>query len=92
MMVPKTIEDAMKILTPMFNGMSELHTKTEDEFAAFCHSQLSGGIGMRIRNQFGFWTAPSSTLYKELETMGLKDADAKSDHLIRLIYRTYEIL
>lgn len=85
--LPKTLKEAVDSLVPKFEGMEEYFKKTEDSFAAYCHSQLSGGIGMQIRNQFGFWTKDTE-LYKHLkEVYKLKDADSMSDLILRHVYR-----
>ena len=52
----KNIDDAVEFLIPFFEGMKMSDYRDVDHFAAFCHSQLSGGIGMQIRNMLGFWT------------------------------------
>jgi len=41
-----TLDEAVKYLIPNFKGMEKyFDEKTEDEFASFCHSQLSGELG-----------------------------------------------
>ncbi len=86
---PKTINDAVKVLIPMFKGMENYMETNEDSFAAFCHSQVSGGIGMKIRNILGFWENENTTLYKELNENGCKHPDNMSDYLIRLVHKHY---
>jgi len=50
------LDAAIDEILPMFEGMEPMaKARTADEFATFCHSQLSGGIGMKIRNHFGLW-------------------------------------
>ena len=42
----KTLYDAVEFFIPSFEKVEYLFKKDEDSFAAFCHSQMSGGIGM----------------------------------------------
>lgn len=82
----KTLEEAVEELYPRFEGMDEYFDKDEDYFASFCHSQLSGGIGMKIRNEYGFWQ--DSELKKHMETVhNCKHPDDMSDLIIRHIWR-----
>lgn len=85
--LPKTLEEAVDFLIPKFEGMEEVFKKTEDSFAAYCHSQLSGGIGMQVRNQFGFWTKDSE-LYMHMKTKHrITEPDSMSDLILRHVYR-----
>lgn len=60
--------------------------KDEDTFAAFCHSQLSGGIGMKIRNEMGLWE--DSDLKRHFEYVhNCKHPDDMSDLIIRGVYK-----
>lgn len=87
-MLPKTVEEAVDYYIPRFEGMeSYFKDMTEDGFASFCHSQLSGGIGMKIRNELGFWTKDSD-IYKHMKKVHhLKHPDDMSDLILRQIYR-----
>jgi hypothetical protein len=86
---PKNVKQAVDELLPRFEGMYDIFNKTEDDFAAFCHSQWSGGIGMRIRNDFGFWSQDSK-LYKHLvKKYNLSHPDDMSDFILRMVYRKY---
>ena len=85
--LPKTLEEAVEYYIPFFDGMESYFKMTEDSFASFCHSQLSGGIGMRIRNQMGFWSKDTD-IYKHMkEVQKLKHPDEMSDLIIRNVYR-----
>lgn len=52
----KTPIEAAMFLLPRFRGM-EIYARTYSsaKFRGFCQSQLSGGIGMHIRNELGLW-------------------------------------
>ena len=89
--LPTIIDETVQELLPKFTGMEEYLKKSEDSFAAFCHSQLSGGIGMKIRNEYGFWDPEKqeTPLNKALEDAGCTDADSKSDYLLRKVYQSW---
>lgn len=74
------------VLLDKFKGMETyVHNKDIDDFAGFCHSQLSGGIGMKIRNWFGLWKDNALTqLFKD--KYGLEHAHQMSDYIIRRVY------
>lgn len=85
---PEDLAEAIKYINPQFDGMEKyFEDKDEDSFAAFCHSQLSGGIGMKIRNHFEFWSDKKTPLYIDLATNHkCTDPDAMSDKIIRGVY------
>lgn len=85
----KTLEEAVEHIFPRFEGIEEDESfkDGEDTFAAFCHSQLSGGIGMRIRNQLGLWEEDNE-LHQHLKNEhGCEHPDDMSDLIIRHVYR-----
>lgn len=86
--LPTTLQEAVDYLIPRFEGMEECFTKyNEDEFAGFCHGQLSGGIGMKIRNEFGFWTEDTE-LYKHMKNVHMaKHPDDMSGIILREVYK-----
>lgn len=87
---PKTLAAAIVHINQNFEGMDIYfeHPWTEDGFAAFCHSQRSGGIGMKIRNYFKFWSDKTTPLYLDLKiNHSCKDPDAMSDKIIRGVYQ-----
>ncbi|WP_234733416.1 hypothetical protein [Tellurirhabdus bombi] len=54
--LPVTLDESVTYLLPAFAGMeAHYQGKSEREFVAFCSSQLSGGIGMKIRNVLKLW-------------------------------------
>lgn len=85
----RNLREAISHINANFDGMdSYWQNKTEEEFANFCHSQLSGGIGMRIRNYFNLWSDQGSILYIDLkENHGCEDPDAMSALIIKGVYR-----
>lgn len=86
---PKNLAEAIEHMNHNFDGMDKyFDEKDEDSFAAFSHSQLSGGIGMKIRNHFEFWSNKTTDLYKDLYyNHKCKDPYAMSDKIIRGIYQ-----
>ncbi len=86
---PTTVNEVLEDLLPKFEGMEDYLGKgvSEDGFASFCHSQLSGGIGMHIRNMYGLWDRDSE-LYQHLAGIyGETHPDNLSDKLIRAVYQ-----
>ncbi len=86
---PSTLDEAIFKILPRFEGMEKNphFEKGEDAFSSFCHSQLSGGIGMKIRNEFDLWS-DSSVLHRHFVTEhGVKHPDDMSALIIRGVYR-----
>ena len=54
---PKTLEEAVDYYIPKFERSHKSwidgELRDEDAFSAYCHSMMSGGIGMHIRNEMG---------------------------------------
>ena len=99
---PTNLAEAIEYMNPKFDGMEQYFEATqenpvkgmilsvydEDSFATFCHSQLSGGIGMKIRNHFEFWSNKKSPLYLDLKNNhGCKHPDDMSNLIIKGIYK-----
>jgi hypothetical protein len=87
---------AVEELYREFYGMDVYFQRmTEDEFRAYCHSQVSGGIGGKIRNKYEFWDMflnkkPKSDLYLELcSGMPGMHPDTMSSLLVAKVYRRY---
>jgi hypothetical protein len=78
---------AVAEIIPMFNGMEDRIIKsTESDFVSFCHSQISGGIGMKIRNHFKLWD-PESELSKFFKVTGIANhPDTMSSALLRAVH------
>jgi hypothetical protein len=85
-----TTDEAVEFIYPYFEGMNKYFDEMdEDSFAAYCHSQLSGGIGMNIRNTFGLWQ--ESILYEYMRTTEkIEHPDGMSDLIIRKVYEKYK--
>lgn len=86
---PKNLAEAVDQINSKFDGMERYFVENdENTFASFCHSQLSGGIGMKIRNHFEFWSDQTTPLYLDLKNNHhCIDPDAMSDKIIRGIYK-----
>jgi hypothetical protein len=83
---PITLEETVEYYYPKFGGDNWIDMD-EDEFAAFCHSQISGGIGISIRNEMNFWTKKGK-LYKHMvEVHHLDHPDSMSDLILRNVYK-----
>jgi hypothetical protein len=85
--LPTTLNEAIDYLLPRFQGMEEYMKDGENVFAAFCHSQLSGGIGMQIRNELQLWVHESPIHQHFLADHQLFHPDEMSDLIIRHVYR-----
>jgi len=86
--LPKTADEAADYYIPRFEGMDKYFQEMdEDTFAVFCHSMLSGGIGMIIRNEMGFWSQDTELYHHMVNVQKINHPDDMSDHIIRLIYR-----
>jgi hypothetical protein len=84
---PTTLQEAVDFFIPAFEGCENLFEKNEDSFAAFCHSQLSGGIGMSIRNDLELWDE-KSVMHQHMKTLhNCKHPDDMSDKILREIYK-----
>lgn len=87
--LPETLEEAIEYFYPRFEGMDSHFSKSQGDFAAFCHSQLSGGIGMKIRNELGFWTKDTAIYHHMVNVQRINHPDSMSDLIIRFIYDKY---
>lgn len=83
-----TLDKAIEHILPMFDGCEDMMKKySEDSWAIFCHSQLSGGIGMQIRNVLGLWEPKSPLRIHMRKEHKCKHPDDMSDLIIRKIYK-----
>lgn len=89
METPNNFNEAVEALIPRFAGADtwDEFKQGEDFFAAFCHSQLSGGIGMQIRNQYGLWEEGTPLREDLTKNHNCEHPDDMSDLLIREVYR-----
>jgi hypothetical protein len=78
---------AVAEIIPMFNGMEDKIVKsTENDFISFCHSQISGGIGMKIRNHFKLWQ-PDSDLARYFTSRNIAHhPDTMSSEILKAVY------
>lgn len=84
----KTLEDAVEHLLPMFAGMEGVVEKYDSEgFSAFCHSMISGGISMKIRNMFGFWSQDTDLYFHMRDVHGCSHPDDMSWKITDEIYK-----
>jgi len=79
--------EAVKEIIPMFGGMEEKIVKsTQNDFISYCHSQISGGIGMKIRNQYKLWQ-PDSEMAKYFTSRNIAThPDSMSTELLKAVY------
>lgn len=74
-------------LMPRFKGMENIFMKMGvEQFLAFCQSQLSGGIAMQIRNEFGLWTKDSKIYHYLAASNPGADADRLSAIILGACY------
>jgi len=83
------IQRVVKELLPRFEGMEEkIKASTKDEFINYCHSQLSGGIGMQIRNSYDLWN-PQSQVAQYFKTRNITHhPDAMCAEILKAVYAT----
>ena len=85
--LPTTLSEAVDYFIPAFKGMEEDFKRSEDSFAGFCHSQLSGGIGMQIRNTLDLWN-DKSTMHNHMKNVQkVAHPEDMSDKILREIYK-----
>jgi len=84
--LPKTLDEAVDYYLPKFKGPNWFND-SEDSFASFCHSMLSGGIGMNIRNELGLWTKDTDIYKHFVNVHNIEHPDDMSDLILRSIYR-----
>jgi len=87
----KTLDDAVQYQLPRFKGMEHyVLNYPKEQFIAFCHFQASGGIGMKIRNEFGFWTEDTAIFKHMREVQKCIHPDAMSSMILGKIYDVIE--
>lgn len=84
---PKTVEEAVDQLVPQFDGIEKAIDLSlgVEKFVAFCQSQLSGGIGMKIRNQYGLWQE-SELFFTLRAASGFDHPDDQTGFLLRKVF------
>lgn len=82
-----TVEGVVDELVKRFEGMEDkvLSFKNSDDFALWCHSMLSGGIAMNVRNTYDLWDADSD-MHKHFIGIGIMHPDDMSHHILKLVY------
>jgi hypothetical protein len=84
--IPNSLADCFTLLDDLFNNSQEdkdwINSSSEDDVV----SGLHGGIGMRMRNEWGFWTRDTE-LYNTLNNMGLWHADDMYNVIMTSYYR-----
>ena len=84
-----TLDEAVAYLLPRFEGMEKYMGKSEEDFTAFCHSELSGGIGMKIQRELKLWVVESPLHQYFLRKHNLMHLDEMSDLIIRGVYQKF---
>jgi hypothetical protein len=81
------LQEAIDYYIPFFEGMELIpEAKDVDTFASYCHSQLSGGIGMNIRNHLDLWNDKSILHIYFKKEYKCDHPDNMSDLVIRGVY------
>lgn len=84
------IEKIVEDIYPSFEGMDEyFESKSRDEFRLFCHSMLSGGIAMHIRNKYELWDENSENHKYFKEVTGLEHPDDMSSAITAAVWDKY---
>lgn len=83
------LESAIAYFLPKFEGLEtdEHFIKGEQSFVNFCHSQLSGGIGMKIRNELKLWDEDTRLHIYFKRVHKADHPDGMSALIIRGIYK-----
>jgi len=84
-----TLDEAVSYLLPRFEGMEKYMQKSEEEFTSFCHSELSGGIGMKIQRELKLWVVESPLHQYFLRKHNLLHLDEMSDLIIRKVHQRF---
>lgn len=82
-MIDKIVQD----LVPRFKGLEIMFFQGEEKIIARCQSQLSGGIAMKIRNEFRLWVEDSSLRKWFDENTDLKHPDDMSGYILKKVYQ-----
>lgn len=98
---PQTLEEAVDFFLPHFAGAEDYisgntkHTlnphgkpMSKQDFRTFCHSMLSGGISMNIRNKLGLWRdEPKPPIYEHMQKrFNVTHPDDMSGIIVEHIY------
>lgn len=91
---PQNLDELVAVLLPRFAGLEDdkFFKMGEDSFTSFCHSQLSGGIGMQIRNEYGLWQQDSFFHKYFKREFNCENADAMSAVILRAVYKKMVII
>lgn len=83
------LEKIVEEIYPSFEGMDEYFLKNDKRsFATYCHSMLSGGIAMHIRNQFKLW-GPDSENHKYFLEKGIEHPDDMSAEITMAVWEKF---
>lgn len=87
-----TISSGVEFFYPAFKEIEDIIlSKDEESFACFCHSQLSGGIGMQIRNVLNLWDDNSPIHKQFIKEHNITHPDDMSDFIIRVEYNMVKL-
>jgi len=89
---PKTLDEAIAAVLPRFKrlDLAIKHATDLSGFVAFCESQLTGGIGMQIRNQLGLWGENEALIDHFKTVYGLQHPDDMSAMIIERVFYTIQ--
>lgn len=84
------LESIVNDIYPAFEGMDS-HFKNQDKegFSLFCHSMLSGGISMTIRNKYKLWDKDSENHKYFKEVLKVEHPDDMSAKITEAIWDKY---
>jgi hypothetical protein len=83
------IQRIVKEVVVRFEGMeAKVKGSTKEEFISYCHSQLSGGIGMQIRNSYDLWNPQSQAAQYFITRNITRHPDAMCAEILKAVYAT----
>jgi hypothetical protein len=83
------IQRIVKEVVIRFEGMeAKVKGSTKEEFISYCHSQLSGGIGMQIRNNYDLWNPQSQAAQYFITRNITRHPDAMCAEILKAVYAT----
>lgn len=83
------IDNIIEDIYPSFEGMDEYFKKDREDFIIFCHSMMSGGIAMTIRNKYELWDKESENHKYFVKVTGLIHPDDMSSVITGAIWDKY---
>ena len=82
--IPQSLEDAITVVKDKLQGDIEFVVKNPEHTVL---NRAHHGLGMWIRNSWGFWRGSNANLVQELKILGLNHPDDMSSLIIQCAIR-----